>query len=31
MGKPDIMGKNNSNGFSPKRNEKVGSELHPLS
>lgn len=31
MGKLDIMGKNNSNGFSPKRNEKVGSELHPLS
>ena len=31
MGKPDIMGKYGKKGFSPKRNEKMGSELHPLS
>ena len=24
------MGKNNSNGFAPKRTAKVGTELHPL-
>ena len=30
MGKPDIMGKNNSNGFAPNRTAKPGSELHPL-
>lgn len=31
MGKPDVMGKYGKKGFSPKRNEKMGSELHPLS
>ena len=31
MGKPDVMGKYGKKGFSPKRNEKMGSEQHPLS
>ena len=31
MGRPDVMGKYGKKGFSPKRNEKMGSELHPLS
>jgi SWIM/SEC-C metal-binding protein len=30
MGKLDIMGKNNSNGFAPKRTAKPGTELYPL-
>lgn len=31
MGRPDVMGQYGKNGFSPKRNAKKGSELHPLS
>ncbi|WP_091987633.1 PBPRA1643 family SWIM/SEC-C metal-binding motif protein [Pseudoalteromonas denitrificans] len=31
MGRPDVMGKYDQKGFSPKRNEKMGSKLHPLS
>jgi len=31
MGRPDVMGNYGKKGFSPKRNEKKGSKLHPLS
>ncbi len=30
-GRPDVMGNYGKSGFSPKRNEKVGSAAYPLS